>query len=104
MIQNPLAYGITHVEMRRDPTLAQRRKDLIIHTAKMLDDARMIRFDDVSGNVYVTDLGRIASHYYIQHASIIQFNLLMSGAMSQGEALKVFGSSSEFSNLPTAIT
>jgi activating signal cointegrator complex subunit 3 len=99
MVQNPLAYGITHVEMRRDPTLAQRRKDLIIHTAKMLDEARMIRYDDASGNVYVTDLGRIASHYYIQHASIIQFNLLMSGAMSQGEALKVFGSSSEFSNL-----
>jgi activating signal cointegrator complex subunit 3 len=60
MIQNPLAYGVTHVEMRRDPTLAQRRKDLIIHTAKMLDEARMIRYDDVSGNVYATRLHKCA--------------------------------------------
>ncbi len=34
----------------------------------------MARFDERSGQLYVTELGRVASHFYIRHASILVFN------------------------------
>ena len=34
----------------------------------------MAVFDDRSGALYVTDLGRVASHYYIRHRSMEMFN------------------------------
>jgi replicative superfamily II helicase len=34
----------------------------------------MARFDQRSGHLYMTDLGRIASHFYIRHDSIATIN------------------------------
>lgn len=56
-----------------DPTLDKKRRDLIIDAAKKLDLCRMIRFAEASETLSMTDLGRIASHYYIEHESIMVY-------------------------------
>ena len=45
----------------------------------------MARYDERSGNLYVTELGRVASHFYIQHTSIIAFNALLKPVMTEAE-------------------
>lgn len=47
----------------------------------------------------VTDLGRIASHYYIKHDTIDNFNSMLFPHLSDSEALHVLCSSAEFSQL-----
>lgn len=43
----------------------------------------MARFDEKSGNLYVTELGRVASHFYIKHSSIVTYNELLKPHMSE---------------------
>lgn len=45
-------------------------RGLIESSAKSLTQARMIRFIEHTGTLHSTDLGRTASHYYINAASI----------------------------------
>ena len=45
----------------------------------------MARFDEKSGNLYVTELGRVASHFYIRHSSIVIYNELLKRHMSEAE-------------------
>lgn len=40
----------------------------LIHTAaSLLDKANLVKYDRKSGSFHVTDLGRVASHYYVSH-------------------------------------
>ena len=43
---------------------------MIKNSARKLDQARMIRYIEHTGALYATDLGRTASHFYINYASI----------------------------------
>ena len=45
----------------------------------------MARFDERSGQLYVTELGRVASHFYIRHSSIVAFNDMLKPHMSEAE-------------------
>ena len=45
----------------------------------------MARFDERSGNLYVTELGRVASHFYISHASIVTFNAMLTKHMDEAK-------------------
>ena len=45
-------------------------RGLIEASAKSLNQAKMIRFIEHTGTLHSTDLGRTASHYYINTASI----------------------------------
>lgn len=50
------------------------RREMVINTATQLDQAHMARYDMMSGNLFPTDLGRIASHFYIGYATIMIVN------------------------------
>ena len=50
---------------------------------------KMARFDERSGQLYVTELGRVASHFYIRHASIVAFNDMLKPHMSEAEVTHV---------------
>ena len=52
-----------------------------------------------SGNLAVTDLGRIASHYYIKHSTIQAFNHMLAPHLSDPDAVHVLCSSAEFDQL-----
>ena len=49
----------------------------------------MARFDERSGQLYVTELGRVASHFYIRHSSIVAFNEMLRPHMSEAEVCSI---------------
>ena len=99
MCKNPVAYGMTYDEKFADPRLDNRRIELIKAAAETLDNAMMIRYDRRSGNLAVTDLGRVASHFYIKHGTIAAFNTLLTAYLNDSDALNVLCSSAEFDQL-----
>ena len=55
---------------QNDPQLEQHRRDLITAAGRDLDKARMVRFNERTGSLNSTDVGRIASHFYIKRDTI----------------------------------
>ena len=101
MLRNPMAYGIKPDSLDTDPQLHSKTTDLVREAAKLLDSRRMLRFDPRSGNLAVTDMGRVASHFYIQNESIATFNELLARMPHADEAqlLHVICSACEFVNV-----
>ncbi|TDH66168.1 uncharacterized protein CCR75_009651 [Bremia lactucae] len=120
MRKNPLAYGMKLDDVHADPMLVTRRRELLLAAAEKLASCRMIKIIRDSGPVpsaqkngniafVVTAMGRVASHFYIQHTSIETFNELLdrkSGSIDEEEdtltwdkALLVLCSSHEFEQL-----
>ncbi|PBJ73680.1 ATP-dependent RNA helicase [Trypanosoma cruzi cruzi] len=103
---NPLLYGLKIADVRRDPKLKTVRYELVSKVAEELANAGMIRYNPQTGAVDTTELGRIASHYYISHESIATFNQKMRrpdetwiDSLDIGSAMNVIASASEFSQL-----
>lgn len=61
MAKNPLSYGIDRDDLYSDPQLVEKRMQLVSEAAATLDACMMIRFDRRSGNLAVTNLGKVAS-------------------------------------------
>ncbi|XP_060169501.1 DExH-box ATP-dependent RNA helicase DExH14 isoform X3 [Lycium barbarum] len=99
MKMNPLAYGIGWDEVMADPSLSLKQRDLISDAARALDKAKMMRFDEKSGNFYCTELGRIASHFYIHYTSVETYNEMLSRHMNESELINMVAHSSEFENI-----
>lgn len=85
MRRNPLSYGIIWEELAAEPDLMSKRRQFITDAARELERCKMARFDERSGNLYVTDLGRVASHFYIRHDSIVTFNEHLKPQMTETE-------------------
>eukprot|EP00457_Paulinella_chromatophora_P000104 gb/GEZN01000104.1/.p1 GENE.gb/GEZN01000104.1/~~gb/GEZN01000104.1/.p1 ORF type:complete len:2168 (+),score=390.44 gb/GEZN01000104.1/:405-6908(+) len=99
MLRAPQLYGISSDTLETDPQLEQRRLDLIHSAAVTLDKHNLIKYDRKTGSFQVTDLGRVASHYYITHQSISVFNEYLKPSMSDIELFRVFSLSSEFRHM-----
>eukprot|EP01041_Mallomonas_annulata_P004134 gene4134-8214_t len=99
MCKNPIPYGISFEEVWKDPSLENKRLELIKNAAEILNSCMMIRYDKNSGNLGVTDVGRIASHYYIKYSTIDAFNNMLREHMSEKESFHILCSSSEFEQL-----
>ncbi|XP_030474192.1 DExH-box ATP-dependent RNA helicase DExH14 [Syzygium oleosum] len=96
---NPLAYGIGWEEVVADPSLMSKQRALVTDAARALDKAKMMRFDEKSGNFYCTELGRIASHFYIQYSSVETYNEMIRRHMNESEVINMVAHSSEFENI-----
>lgn len=99
MKTNPLAYGIAWEEVIGDPSLGAKQRAFIIDAARALDKAKMMRYDEKSGNFYCTELGRIASHFYLQYSSVETYNEMLRRRMSESEVINMVAHSSEFENI-----
>lgn len=77
MPQNPQVYGIDWQEVHLDYQLLTRREKLIKDACKELDDARMCRYDPEQDILSPTDLGRVASHFYVSHETIVLWSELL---------------------------
>ena len=99
MRKNPLVYGIKHVELRDDPTLEMKRREIIIDAARKLDKARMIRFDERTEILSATDMGRTASHYYVKYDTIEVFNAEIKEVMNEADILATLSKAQEFEQL-----
>ncbi|KAF1570082.1 hypothetical protein FQV10_0001156, partial [Eudyptes schlegeli] len=99
MLRSPTLYGISHDDLKGDPLLDQRRLDLVHTAALMLDKNNLVKYDKKTGNFQVTELGRIASHYYITNETVQTYNQLLKPTLSEIELFRVFSLSSEFRNI-----
>ncbi|KFV65632.1 U5 small nuclear ribonucleoprotein 200 kDa helicase, partial [Dryobates pubescens] len=99
MLRSPALYGISHDDLKGDPLLDQRRLDLVHTAALMLDKNNLVKYDKKTGNFQVTELGRIASHYYITNETMQTYNQLLKPTLSEIELFRVFSLSSEFRNI-----
>ncbi|KAF7561752.1 hypothetical protein G7046_g2363 [Stylonectria norvegica] len=99
MQRSPMTYGIEWSEIRDDPQLVQRRRQLVIQAARTLQQCQMIIFNDRTEELKSKDIGRIASQYYILHTSIQVFNSMMQPHATEADVLKMISMSGEFDNV-----
>jgi pre-mRNA-splicing helicase BRR2 len=70
---------------------------LQVHSAgNLLDRNNLINYDRRTGYFQVTDLGRIASYYYISHGTISTYNKYLKPTMGYIELCQLFSQSEEF--------
>jgi len=70
---------------------------LQVHSAaNLLDKNNLIKYDRKTGYFQVTDLGRIASYYYISHGTISTYNEYLKPTMGDIELCRLFSLSEEF--------
>lgn len=96
MLRNPALYGLAPEVLKEDITLGERRADLIHTAATILDRNNLVKYDRKSGYFQVTDLGRIASYYYISHGTISTYNEHLKPTMGDIELCRLFSLSEEF--------
>lgn len=91
MPQNPQVYGIDWQDVHLDYQLLSRRKKLVMDAFKELDDARMCQYDPDHDILSPRDLGRVASHFYVSHETIV----LWSELLEEERLNKILGAPSE---------
>jgi len=96
MLKAPELYGVTEVDLSKDEALIQHRADLVHTAATILDKANLINYDKRTGSFQVTDIGRIASYYYIKHQSMSVYNENLKSNMGMIDLFRVFAMSKEF--------
>eukprot|EP00796_Vickermania_ingenoplastis_P004309 gene4310-3124_t len=103
---NPMLYGLKVNSIRKDPELTAARYEMVLTAFQKLAKAGMVRFNEATGSVEATDLGRIASHYYLTHETIGEFNERMRkpdgtwlDSIDMGVAMTIVASANEFEQL-----
>lgn len=99
MHRQPTLYGVSYDKLEEDPLLESFRADLIHTAAVQLDRSGLVKYDRKSGHFQVTELGRIASHYYCTHDTMLKYNQLLKPTLTEIELFKVFSVSGEFRNI-----
>ncbi|EMC94943.1 hypothetical protein BAUCODRAFT_72059 [Baudoinia panamericana UAMH 10762] len=99
MLRSPALYQVG-ADYEEDETLEQKRVDLIHSAALVLEKAQLVKYDKKTGRMQSTDLGRIASHYYITHNSMLTYNLHIQPSVTPIELFRVFALSEEFKYIP----
>ena len=99
MLRSPGLYRVGP-EYENDTVLEQRRVDLIHAAAHVLEKGNLIKYDRKTGTLQPTELGRIASHYYITHNSMATYNLHIQPGISAIELFRIFALSEEFKYIP----
>lgn len=99
MLRSPGLYSVGP-EYENDDALEQKRVDLIHSAAVVLEKSNLIKYERKSGKLQSTELGRIASHYYITHNSMSTYNHHIQPTITPIELFRVFALSDEFKYIP----
>ena len=99
MLRSPGLYSVG-AEYAGDEALEQKRVDLIHSAATVLEKANLVKYDKRTGKLQSTELGRIASHYYISHNSMLTYNHHLQPMISTIELFRIFALSEEFKYIP----
>lgn len=100
MLKSPGLYGIGIDYQEDDGNLIQKRADIAHSAAVLLEKCHLIKYERASGRFQSTELGRIASHYYVTHNSMATYNQHLKPTMSTLELFRVFALSNEFKLIP----
>ena len=96
MLRSPGLYGVPLGALDADPLLLDRRLDLAHSAALLLDKHGLARYDRRTGAFQATDLGRIASHYYVTYTTLAAFSDHLRPTMGDIELLRLFALADEF--------
>jgi len=99
MLRSPALYRVGP-EYEHDTVLEQRRVDLIHAAAHVLEKGNLVKYDKKTGALQSTELGRIASHYYISHNSMATYNQHLQPGIGAIEMFRIFALSEEFKYIP----
>ncbi|KAF8631115.1 hypothetical protein AX17_005160 [Amanita inopinata Kibby_2008] len=99
MLKLPSLYSVG-VDYQDDAGLIQKRADIVHTAAVMLEKCQLLKYERSTGRFQSTELGRIASHYYVTYNSMMIYNQHLRPSMSTLELFRVFALSNEFKLLP----
>jgi pre-mRNA-splicing helicase BRR2 len=100
ILKSPALYYVSADYQDDDPSLVQKRADIIHSAAALLEKCHLVKYERSSGRFHSTELGRIASHYYVTYNSMSVYNQHLRPTMSQLELFRVFALSNEFKLIP----
>lgn len=100
MLKSPSLYGVGVDYLEDDPLLIQKRADIVHSAAALLEKCNLLKYDRASGKFTSTELGRIASHFYVTYNSMATYNQHLRPTMSTLELFRVFALSNEFKLIP----
>ncbi|KAJ7343359.1 putative RNA helicase [Mycena albidolilacea] len=100
MLKSPGLYGVGVDYQDDDLGLIQKRADIAHSAAVLLEKCQLLKYERSTGRFQSTELGRIASHYYVTYNSMMTYNQHLRPTMSTLELFRVFALSNEFKNLP----
>ena len=100
MLKDPVLYSVGADYQDDDPSLIQKRADIVHTAAALLEKCHLIKYERASGRFQSTELGRIASHYYVTYNSMATYNQHLRPTMTTLELFRVFALSNEFKLLP----
>jgi hypothetical protein len=103
MLRSPGLYGVGVDYQEDDVGLIQKRADIIHSAAVLLEKCQLIKYERSTGRFQSLELGRIASHYYVTHNSMMTYNQHLRPTMSMLELFRVFALSNEFKLLPVSL-
>ena len=99
MLRSPGLYSVGP-EYEEDNALEQKRVDLIHSAALVLEKSNLAKYDKKVGRLQATELGRIASHYYITHSSMLTYNHHIQPYITPIDLVRIFALSDEFKFIP----
>lgn len=99
LVENPLSYGYEPTYLKFDPCMINVRRDMLKEAARQLDEAQMCRYNADTGNLDSTYLGRIASHFYIKHETIMRYNEIMRDELEPPRILLLIAEAQEFQQI-----
>ena len=100
MLKDPVLYSVGADYQEDDHALVQKRADIVHTAAALLEKCHLIKYERVSGRFQSTELGRIASYYYLTYNSMSVYNQHLKPTMSMLELFRVFALSNEFKLIP----
>lgn len=100
MLKSPSLYSVGVDYLEDDPLLIQKRADIAHSAAALLEKCNLLKYDRQSGKFTSTELGRIASHFYVTYNSMATYNQHLRPTMSTLELFRVFALSNEFKLIP----
>ncbi|KAK6461928.1 RNA helicase-related protein required for pre-mRNA splicing [Scheffersomyces coipomensis] len=100
MLRSPALYHVG-VDIEDDKSLYWKRHDLAHSALTILQQNKLVQYDAESGNLVGTELGRIASHFYINYRTINMYNTQLKPWLSEIELIKIFSKSGEFEYVAT---
>lgn len=83
-----------------DPKLLKRRRDLAYSALVVLAKHGLVKYNFKKDAITATDLGKIASYYYISHSSVRDYDKQLRPHFSEIELFRIFATSEEFKYIP----
>lgn len=99
MLRSPKLYQVG-ADYADDKVLYWKRADLVHSAFTILNNHKLLNYNEETGAVVPTELGKIAAGFYIGHSTIFMYNNKLKPWMSEIDVLRVFASSEEFRYVP----